>query len=201
MFHGLRKDGRNSMQYCGRYASPLGEILLAADELGMIGLWFEGQRYFGLGLQKDSETRETPVLETARRWLDVYFSGQEPSFSVPLHVQGTEFQQRVWRVLLTIPYGSTSTYGQIARQMAAENRGGRVSARAVGHAVGRNPVSLLVPCHRVIGADGSLTGYAGGVSRKASLLALEQSGALPPAAEPAGLPALCTNSVSAEKTR
>ena len=125
------------MQQNGRYQSPLGEILLAADELGMIGLWFEGQRYFGLGLQKDSETRETPVLETARRWLDVYFSGQDPSFSVPLHVQGTEFQQRVWRALLTIPYGATSTYGQIARQMAAENGGGRVSARAVGHAVGR----------------------------------------------------------------
>lgn len=189
------------MQYCGRYASPLGEILLAADELGMIGLWFEGQRYFGCGLEENRQTRETPVLETARRWLDVYFSGQEPSFSVPLHVQGTEFQQRVWRVLLTIPYGTISTYGQIARQMAAENGGGRVSARAVGHAVGRNPVSLLIPCHRVIGADGSLTGYAGGVSRKASLLALEQSGALPPAAEAAGLPALCTNSVSAEKTR
>ena len=82
------------MQQNGRYQSPLGEILLAADELGMLGLWFEGQRYFGLGLQKDSETRETPVLETARRWLDVYFSGQDPSFSVPLHVQGTEFQQR-----------------------------------------------------------------------------------------------------------
>ena len=189
------------MQYCGRYASPLGEILLAADELGMIGLWFEGQRYFGLGLQKDSETRETPVLETARRWLDVYFSGQDPSFSVPLHVQGTEFQQRVWRALLTIPYGATSTYGQIARQMAAENGGGRVSARAVGHAVGRNPVSLLIPCHRVVGTDGSLTGYAGGIPRKASLLALERSGVLPPAAEPVELPALCTNSVPAERTR
>ena len=117
------------MQQNGRYQSPLGEILLAADELGMIGLWFEGQRYFGLGLQKDSETRETPVLETARRWLDVYFSGQDPSFSVPLHVQGTEFQP--------VSYTHLDVYkrqgSRIRRSPQGNAAGYRRSHRRPGH--------------------------------------------------------------------
>ncbi|MCD8004533.1 MAG: methylated-DNA--[protein]-cysteine S-methyltransferase, partial [Oscillospiraceae bacterium] len=159
--------------YISRYQSPLGGILLAADADGVTGLWFEGQKYFALGLDKEQEERETPALREARRWLDVYFSGREPDFSVPLRPAGTAFQVQVWDILRVIPYGRTATYGAIAAEIAAKRGLARFSAQAVGGAVGRNPISILIPCHRVIGATGSLTGYAGGVDKKARLLALE----------------------------
>ncbi len=161
------------MQYTSHYQSSLGPILLAADADGLTGLWFEGQKYFALHLPAEREEQETPILAQTRRWLDIYFSGEEPDFSVPLHFTGTEFQKRVWNILLTIPYGQTMTYGEIARQLAAESGAGHMSAQAVGGAVGHNEISILVPCHRVVGASGSLTGYAGGVDKKARLLALE----------------------------
>lgn len=161
------------MQYTSHYQSPLGPILLAADADGLTGLWFEGQKYFALHLQAEREERETPILAQARRWLDIYFSGEEPDFSVPLHFTGTAFQKRVWNILLTIPYGQTMTYGEIARQLAAEPGAGHMSAQAVGGAVGHNEISILVPCHRVVGASGSLTGYAGGIDKKVGLLTLE----------------------------
>lgn len=147
------------------YTSPLGEILLAADERGLTGLWFEGQKYFAAGLAEAVEG-ETELIKAARRWLDIYFSGREPDFTPPLHMPGTPFRERVWAALLEIPYGETVTYGELAAKLNS-------SPRAVGSAVGRNPVSLIVPCHRVLGADGSLTGYAGGVERKEYLLKLE----------------------------
>lgn len=163
------------MHYINHYHSPLGTILLAADDTGLTGLWFEGQKYFAQGLDKETEEKEFSVFQTARRWLDVYFSGQAPDFQVPLHFQGTAFQKEVWKILLSIPYGGTTTYGAIAKQLAAKRGLPHLSAQAVGSAVGHNKISIIVPCHRVIGADGSLTGYAGGIWRKEKLLALEQA--------------------------
>ena len=155
------------------YESPLGGVLLAADEIGLTGLWFDGQKYFARGLPADRVERETPALLEAKRWLDIYFSGKEPDFTPPLHPIGSAFRQSVWEILLQIPYGKTTTYGEIARQLSEKMGLSRMSAQAVGGAVGHNPISILIPCHRVVGADGSLTGYAGGVEKKRFLLALE----------------------------
>ena len=163
------------MTYIQHYDAPLGRILLAADEVGMTGLWFDGAKYFADGLPAEHTERETPVLSEARRWLDLYFAGQEPGFLPPLHPAGSAFQQAVWALLLQIPYGQTATYGALAKQLAEINGGKRVSAQAVGGAVGHNPVSIIVPCHRVVGSDGSLTGYAGGIDKKMRLLTLENA--------------------------
>ncbi len=164
------------MEYTHRYASPLGGILLASDGTALTGLWFDGQRHFARGLVGASAKKALPVFDEADRWLDRYFSGRDPGPVPPLHPKGTPFQTAVWETLQSIPRGETATYGQIAR-MIGERTGRRTSARAVGGAVGRNPVSLMIPCHRVLGADGGLTGYAGGVERKARLLALERTAA------------------------
>ena len=159
------------------YESPLGKMLLAADDDGLTGAWFYGQRYFARGLEgaEKNERRgvpfDSPVLLAARRWLDAYFAGERPDAAdVPLAPRGTAFQLRVWDALLSIPYGETRTYGELAAELGS-------SSRAVGSAVGRNPISVIIPCHRVLGADGSLTGYAGGLDRKRALLELEQRSA------------------------
>lgn len=162
------------MQYTSRYRSPLGEMLLAADETGVTGLWFAGQKYFARNLDKEHAEKEIPLFATVKHWLDVYFAGNEPDLTVPLHFIGTAFQNEVWGILCTIPYGQTTTYGEIAKQLAARRGLPHMSAQAVGGAVGHNPISILVPCHRVMGLGGSLTGYAGGLERKRCLLALEQ---------------------------
>ena len=161
------------MTFTQHYDSPLGGILLAADETGLTGLWFDGQKYFARDLPIQHTEQDTPVLSEARRWLDMYFTGREPDFLPPLHPTGSAFRRRVWDLLLRIPYGQTVTYGQLAQQLAAQQDLAHMSAQAVGGAVGHNPISLIVPCHRVIGTDGSLTGYAGGVDKKRRLLALE----------------------------
>lgn len=161
------------MQYISHYHSPLGDILLAADSAGLTGLWFEGQKYFALYLDKEHEEKELPVFEEAKRWLDIYFSGKNPDFQVPLHFTGTDFQNEVWEILYAIPYGQTTTYGEIAAQLAKKRGLSRMSAQAVGGAVGHNEISIIVPCHRVVGASGSLTGYAGGIEKKIELLRLE----------------------------
>ena len=150
-----------------RYESPLGSLLLAADQTGLTGLWFVGQKYFPSFSDGDFFENETPVLTEAKHWLSLYFSGKEPDFLPSLHPQGSSFRQAVWNVLLTIPRGQTMTYGEIARRLNVR------SAQAVGGAVGHNPMSILIPCHRVVGSDGSLTGYAGGLARKEWLLHLE----------------------------
>ena len=162
------------MQFITSYGSALGDILLAADESGLTGLWFVGQKYFALGLDPEHIEQETPILERARRWLDVYFSGREPDFSVPIHLIGTDFQKAVWKLLREIPYGQTCTYGEIAGKLAAQKDLPHLSAQAVGGAVGHNAISILIPCHRVVGKNGSLTGYAGGLDKKEELLRLEQ---------------------------
>ena len=161
------------MQYISQYVSPMGNILLAADDMGLTGLWFEGQKYFALSLDKEHTEREIPLFEKVRHWLAVYFSGKEPDFTVPLHFTGTAFQKQVWEILCSIPYGRTMTYGEIASQVAAKRGLPHMSAQAVGGAVGHNPISIVVPCHRVVGTDGSLTGYAGGLDKKVKLLKLE----------------------------
>lgn len=161
------------MQYTTTYQSPLGELLLAADEIGLTGIWFDGGKYFADGLDTEHEKGKLPVLETTKSWLDIYFAGREPDFTPELHMIGSPFRLRVWKHLSEIPYGETVSYGEIAKKIAGEMGIERMSAQAVGGAVGHNPVSIIVPCHRVIGADGSLTGYAGGLDKKVRLLTLE----------------------------
>lgn len=163
------------MQYISHYQSPMGDILLAADDIGLTGLWFEGQKYFALYLDKEYEEKEIPIFAQTKHWLDIYFSGNEPDFSIPLHVTGTDFQNEVWKILCSIPYGQTTTYGKIAKQLAEAKGLQRMSAQAVGGAVGHNQISIIVPCHRVVGTNGSLTGYAGGIDKKVKLLNLEKA--------------------------
>lgn len=163
------------MQTISHCESPLGKLLLAADETGLTGVWFDGGKYCADGLEPEHVEGDTPVLAQAREWLGVYFSGREPQFSPPLHMTGTAFQLAVWELLLRIPYGKTTTYGEIAREIAAMRGISRMSAQAVGQAVGHNRISIIVPCHRVVGADGGLTGYAGGIDKKERLLFLEKA--------------------------
>ena len=158
------------MVFTQRYASPLGGLLLAADEQGLIGLWFDGARHFAANLPEAREEKRTPILDETARWLDDYFSGGQPDFTPPLHLIGSAFRLRVWARLLEIPYGQTTTYGALAKRLNA----GRMSAQAVGGAVGHNPISIIVPCHRVVGTNGSLTGYAGGLDRKIKLMEIEK---------------------------
>ena len=162
------------MMYTLHYDSPLGGILLAADETGLTGLWFDGEKYFADLLDSEHTAQETPVLLETKRWLDIYFSGQEPDFPPPLHPIGSPFRQEVWELLLRIPYGQTTTYGALAKQLAARHSLSRMSAQAVGGAVGHNEISIIIPCHRVVGTNGSLTGYAGGIDKKVKLLTLEK---------------------------
>ena len=162
------------MQYVSYYASPLGDILLAANEAALTGLWFEGQKYFALNLNKEYRQKEIPLFTSTKQWLDTYFSGKKPNHTIPLHFIGTAFQKQVWEALLHIPYGKSVTYGEIARQIATKRGLAHMSAQAIGGAIGRNPISIIVPCHRVVGINGSITGYAAGVDKKIWLLQLEK---------------------------
>ena len=165
--------------YAAEYLSPLGRVTLASDGISIIGLWFVGQRYDGSN-RLTADARERPeAITKAIRWLDEYFSGSVPAYMPPLNPAGTPFQRMVWDVLRTIPYGGTASYLQIAKAVAGKYHLTNVSARSVGGAVGRNPVSILIPCHRVIASNGALTGYAGGLHRKRWLLQLEQGNGVP----------------------
>ena len=164
------------MDHLARLASPLGPLVMTADDSGLTGLWFEGQRFspaaFPPGIR---ESDDLPVFLLTSKWLSLYFRGLDPGFTPPLHLNASPFRKAVWSLLLSIPYGETRTYGDIAAEMTSSSVSRtRISPRAVGGAVGHNPVSLIIPCHRVIGASGRLTGYAAGLDRKARLLALEQ---------------------------
>lgn len=165
------------MYYNTTYSSPVGEITLACDGDGknLVGLWLEGQKYHG-GLIAESMTEkdDMPVFELAEKWLDRYFAGEKPAVSeLPLAPIGSEFRQEVWKILCEIPYGQVITYGDIAKKMAVKMGRESMSGQAVGGAVGHNPISIIIPCHRVVGASGSLTGYAGGIDKKVKLLELE----------------------------
>ena len=163
------------MHYTSIYQSPVGEILLAADEAGVVGIWFKGEKYFAYCLDEENEPRETDIIKEVKRWLDIYFEGKDPEFTPPLHMIGTPFQIEVWNILREIPFGETTTYKEIARKIT-KNRGiERMSAQAVGTAVGKNSINLIVPCHRVIGTNNSLAGYAGGIDKKITFLKLEGS--------------------------
>ena len=159
------------MEYIKQLPSPLGRITLASDGTALTGLWFEGQKYYGDTLGCEYEHKELPVFDETARWLDIYFSGRAPGFTPMLRLNTTPFRKEVCGILLDIPFGQTMTYGGIAAQLS--ERHGKMSAQAVGGAVGHNPISIIIPCHRVVGADGSLTGYAGGIERKEWLLTHE----------------------------
>lgn len=161
-----------TMFYGGTYDSPVGTLTLASDGKNLNGLWIEGQKYHGGSIAEElAFGEEVPVLDATRAWLDAYFAGKRPVVSdLPLEPLGSDFQRIVWRLLAKIPYGETTTYGELARRVAIEQGKERTSAMAVGGAVGHNPISIIIPCHRVVGADGSLTGYAGGLDKKIWLL-------------------------------
>ena len=161
------------MQYITHYQSPLGGITVSSDGSALTGLWFDGQKYFASTLGADYKENDLPVFAEAKCWLDIYFSGREPDFTPSLSLKGSAFRMAVWQILQSIPYGQTITYGDIARQLAAQTGKTKMSAQAVGGAVGHNPISIIVPCHRVVGTGGSLTGYAGGIDKKVLLLELE----------------------------
>ena len=163
------------MIYTYHYTSPLGIITLAGNGDSLTGLWFDGQNYFPHKLISESLESELPIFTQTCNWLDIYFSGNIPDFTPPIYLNTTPFRKAVYDILLTIPYGQTMTYGEIANIIAKQNGVERMSAQAVGGAVGHNPVSIIIPCHRVVGADGSLTGYAGGLDRKIELLKLEKA--------------------------
>ncbi|MTD38708.1 methylated-DNA--[protein]-cysteine S-methyltransferase [Erwinia sp. CPCC 100877] len=163
------------MYYHTTEATPIGEVMMAADEQHLIGLWLVGQKYFGATLTEEvKENNQLPIFLETKQWLADYFSGQRPDISrLSLRPSGNEFRQIVWQVLREIPYGQVMTYKEVAQRSAERMNKPSMSAQAVGGAVGHNPISIIIPCHRVIGSNGSLTGYAGGVLKKQRLLELE----------------------------
>lgn len=163
------------MSYVDRYESPLGPMTMESDGKHLTGLWFDGQKYFPETIKKEAPQAELPVFDETIKWLDAYFSGADPGFTPETAPAGTPFRTAVWKILMTIPYGHTMSYGEVAAALAEQMQIDHMSAQAVGGAVGHNPISLIIPCHRVVGSDGSLTGYAGGLDRKEKLLALEEA--------------------------
>lgn len=163
------------MIYTYKYNSPLGTITLASNGKALTGLWFDGQKYFGDTLPREYQEKDISIFDEITKWLDIYFSGKDPGFMPELFFQASPFRQTVWEILLSIPYGKTMTYGEIADKIAAQKGIEKMSAQAVGGAVGHNPISIIVPCHRVVGTNGSLTGYAGGIKLKVKLLELEKT--------------------------
>lgn len=168
------KQKMENIMYTSTYDSAIGSLLLAADDIGLVGLWLNSDRFYAnLLANREYIAKETPILQEAKRWLDVYFSGREPKIELPIHLIGTPFRQEVWQLLLQIPYGQVATYGDLAKKMAEKRGVEHMSAQAIGGAVGHNEISIIIPCHRVIGANGNLTGYAGGIDKKLKLLELE----------------------------
>lgn len=162
------------MYYITEYQSPVGKLVLASDGANIIGLWMEGQKYFGGTVKTEMiQKDELPVFTAAREWLDRYFAGEKPAINeLPLAPMGSSFKEKVWKILCDVPYGHTTTYGEIAKKIAAMEHKTSMSSQAIGGAVGHNPISIIIPCHRVVGANGSLTGYAGGIVKKLKLLEL-----------------------------
>ncbi len=163
------------MIYTYHYDSPMGGVTVSSNGKRLTGLWFDGQKYFGDTTSKECEERSLPIFEQTARWLDIYFGGREPDFTPPLSIETTPFRKNVWEIMLAIPYGKTMTYGQIAEKIAKQRGIDKMSAQAVGGAVGHNSISIIIPCHRVVGKNGSLTGYAGGIDKKICLLELEKA--------------------------
>lgn len=163
------------MDYTYHYISPLGGITLSSDGEALTGLWFDRQKYFAQTLDKENMASELLIFTQTVKWLDIYFSGNAPDFTPPINLRTTDFRKAVCEIMLTIPYGQTMTYGEIADVVAKQKNLTKMSAQAVGGAVGHNPISIIIPCHRVIGANGGMTGYAGGIDKKIKLLKLEMA--------------------------
>ena len=159
------------MNYMCKYESPIGKIILVSDGENLTGLWFEGQKYF-LNLITEQKC-DLEIFKKTKKWLDIYFSGKEPEEEIPINFYGTDFRVKVWNILKEIPYGNVITYGEIAKRLALEKGMKNMSAQAVGAAISHNPISIIVPCHRVIGNNNNLTGYAGGIDKKIKLLEIE----------------------------
>lgn len=163
------------MIYISKYKSKLGNITLASDGINLTGLWFNGQKYFLASVEKEIEEKNLEIFDKAKLWLDKYFSGEKVSPNeLRLKPEGTDFRRKIWKILCEIPYGKTTTYGQIAKILAQRDNKKSYSAQAIGGAVGHNPISIIIPCHRVIGVNGNLTGYAGGLEKKKKLLEIER---------------------------
>lgn len=164
------------MLYKTYYKSPIGNLMLLSDGDNLVGLYIENQKYYLNGIKQELTSKDNlQVFENTKKWLDRYFAKENPSIKeIPLAPIGGEFRQKVWKILCEIPYGKTTTYGEIAKRIAKEMDKEKMSAQAVGNAVGHNPISIIIPCHRVVGKDGSLTGYAGGIEKKRILLELER---------------------------
>lgn len=165
------------MIYTSTYTTPIGDVLLASKNNELIGLWFEGQKYYLNSINEEMQVKnEEEILKKTKNWLDRYFKGEKPSIKeIKINPNGSDFRKEVWKILCKIPYGKTITYKEIAEKLAKERGLKSMSAQAVGGAVGHNPISIIIPCHRVVGSDGKLTGYAGGLDKKEYLLKLEQS--------------------------
>lgn len=163
------------MYYYSLYKSPIGELTLCSDGVNLIGLWIDGQKYHGNDLDIEMvEKEDILVFDETKKWLDSYFTGENPDVSkLSLSPIGTPFRRDVWKILSEIPYGELKTYGEIAKEIAIKQNKSRMASQAIGGAVGHNPISIIIPCHRVVGANGSLTGYAGGIDKKIKLLELE----------------------------
>lgn len=164
------------MYYFTQHSSPVGLLTLASTEVALVGIWLEGQKHFGDAvIKKAVRCDDFPILVKTRDWIDRYFAGKKPDITeIPLAPEGSEFGQRIWKLLCDIPYGETTTYGELAKKVAVQMGKKSMSAQAVGGAVGRNPISIIIPCHRVLGADSSMTGYAGGIDKKLKLLEVER---------------------------
>lgn len=161
------------VQFINRCESPIGGLLIASNGEAITGLWFEGQKYFADTLEREHEEADIQIFRQTKEWLGAYFAGINPGAVPPVMLEGSLFRMTVWGILMGIPYGSAITYKEIGARVASKLGLGHMSAQAVGGAVGHNPVSIMVPCHRVLGSDGRLTGYAGGLDKKAYLLRLE----------------------------
>ncbi|MCM1513525.1 MAG: methylated-DNA--[protein]-cysteine S-methyltransferase [Anaeroplasma bactoclasticum] len=164
---------KTDMYYINKYDSPIGGITLASNGKELTGLWFDGQKYFANNLPEHPMEMDLPLFKQTKKWLDIYFSGKTPDFTPPISMENiSPFRKRVWEIMLAIPFGKTSTYEKIAKQIEKES-GKKASAQAVGGAVGHNSISLIIPCHRVVGTNGNITGYAGGIDKKLFLLQME----------------------------
>lgn len=163
------------MIYTTTYNSPVGNLLIAAKDNKLIGLWIENQKYYLSSFKEEmSEREDVEVLTKTKKWLDRYFNREKPDINeLAINLIGSEFRKNVWEILKTIPYGEVITYNDIAKKIAKQKGISKMSAQAIGGAVGHNPISIIVPCHRVVGSNGSLTGYAGGIEKKIQLLKLE----------------------------
>lgn len=169
------KKGIKNMIYTTEYNSPVGRIMIAAKDEALTGLWIENQKYYPASVKEEmKQCDDLAVLVQAKDWLDRYFAGEKPQIrELNLAPVGSEFRRAVWEILTEIPYGEVTTYGKIAGKVAKRLGLDRMSAQAVGGAVGHNPISIIIPCHRVVGTNGSLTGYAGGIDKKIALLTHE----------------------------